>query len=142
MFFTCLTKKKIKQLSLLFLLFFSIPAFAQTGCIIVYNATSYGNRIYTKSLGTFVTCNGYSNVEQFDPAVYTDFDANCTVTPNPLSLVISSDYRNCIVSFSCGVKQTFVVDNCPLDDYAWLAMLLTGSMAIVLLKRGVAKASL
>ncbi|MEE1944843.1 hypothetical protein VRU48_06985 [Pedobacter sp. KR3-3] len=136
MLFTFRSKKKIKQLSLLFiLLLFNLPSYAQKGCIIVYSTTSFGNRVYTKSLGTFTECNGYSNVEQFDPNVYTDFSATCTVTPNPLGLVISSNYRNCIVSSSCGVKETFVVDNCPIDSYIIVLLLLITGVACYFIRK-------
>lgn len=115
---------------------------AQNGCIIVYDTHIADYKVYTKSLGTFTSCNGFNNVEQFDPNVYTSFSPQCTVSPNPLSLITSPNYRNCIIGGSCGVKGNYVIDNCPLDSYVWLALLLVGSMGFVLVKKTAAKLSI
>ncbi|WP_199140209.1 hypothetical protein [Pedobacter sp. ASV12] len=127
----------MKIINLFFSLFFllSLNAKAQSGCIVTYDTYIADYKVYTKSLGTFTSCNGFNNVERFDPNVYTTFSPQCTVSPNPLSLITSPNYRNCIVGGGCGVKGNYVIDNCPLDGYAWAALLLVGGAVFSLLRR-------
>ncbi|RZL16180.1 MAG: hypothetical protein EOO89_11945 [Pedobacter sp.] len=109
--------KNIKfPLAVLLMIFIQSVSRAEYGCIVVYDTYIAQNRIYTKSLGTFTSCNGYTNVERFDPNSFVTFDPQCPPSPNPLSMITSKNYRNCIVAGSCGVKGSYNTFECDLDS--------------------------
>jgi hypothetical protein len=128
-------KKKLLFLSLL--LFYQISgSFAQYGCVVVFDTHIDTYKIYTKSLGTTTVCNGF-DVELFDPNVFTDFTAPCSISPNPLSLIISPNYRNCKVGGGCGIKGNYTVINCPLDSPTNIALLFGAGLCFYFFRKKV-----
>lgn len=116
----------------------SLMGYAQTGCVIVYGPGSAGTVVYTSSKGTTSTCNGQT-VENFNTSPSVNLAAGCQWSPYPATA--PATLRNCVVNGSCGVKDNYT-QQCPIDDYAWILLVIAGGFGLYTIRHQFLKMSI
>lgn len=115
----------------------SLIAQAQTytGCVI-YEASGdprVSDGIYTTSLGTTSSCNGYT-VQNYSSTPATSALSSYCYTP-ALDNASPALFRNCVTAGRCGIIKTITIVNCPVDDYIIYLTLALSALAINMLRK-------
>ncbi len=132
-------KFKISLLVLTIMTLLSLKAQAQTytGCVI-YEASGdprVSDGIYTTSLGTTSSCNGYT-VQDYSSTPTTSALSGYCYTPS-LDNATPALFRNCVTAGRCGIIKTITIVNCPIDDYTLYLTLALAVVAVSVLRKQV-----